>query len=664
MSARKGRDFLAIGIDFGTTYSAASWASSHDGQAIHHVTGWPSPDERLKGESQIPTQIDLQTGAWGFLASKDGTTIRWLKLLLLKPGDLGDDVRESGYLNTMRQLLQVHEGATGCGIDELIADFFKQVWEHTIRDVERQITVGRQRLKVAVTVPASWPNYARETLLAATKEGIRGHRLSSQTKVTLLDEADAAATYSLYGMDMSPEVEINDTFLVCDCGGGMVDITGYSKSSSCSSTKVARITETKGKFCGGFLVDTSFENWSKRKLRTADGAFQNYVKHEWEYTIKRSFSGRNAREASIANAGNGGPEQLKIPKDSATQFFAKTYSGIRQLITDNSKAVENQCGKTPKKVFLVGGLGASPYLYSQLHSQFQNILQPSQAWSAVVTGAVIMLLNRQGAPALVGRHDRSAISTVATAQTYSPRPANSRGERAEVRQSNSTAKTESGPATSLNTFNAATPSSDDLWLRFQILRQGSQELMQGMEQMLRDREKEDKKHQDVQDVQEESIRLKEKIKALEQEATERSRNTTLIMEDNKRLESGLATQIRQNDTLMKENKRLESELAIQIHKNKLLHEQIKIQGGKSNIHNRGEGRNSSEEDDYGRRDPPARSRDSATTDQLKHIPSTQATQPKEGTQSPSIKNTSIIDRGILEVKPSWDILCGIQRLVG
>ncbi|KAK3954145.1 hypothetical protein QBC32DRAFT_322881 [Pseudoneurospora amorphoporcata] len=379
MSAHEGPDFLAIGIDFGTTHSAASWASSHDGQAIHHVTGWPSPDERLKGESQIPTQIDLQTGAWGLLAPKDGTTIRWLKLLLLNPGDLGEDVRESGYLNTMRQLLQVHEGTTGCGIVGLIAYFFQQVWEHTIHDVERQITVGRQRLKVAVTVPASWPNYARETLLAATKEGIRGHRLSSQTTVTLLDEADAAATYSLYGMEMSPEVEINDTFLVCDCGGGMVDITGYFKSSSCSSTKVERITETKGKFCGGFLVDTSFENWSKRKLpsaMTADGAFQNYVKHEWEYTIKRSFSGRNAREASSANAENGSPEQLKIPKDSATQFFAKTYSGIRQLITDNSKAVEKQCGKIPRKSSLSEVLVLLPICIRNFIASFKTSCSP------------------------------------------------------------------------------------------------------------------------------------------------------------------------------------------------------------------------------------------------------------------------------------------------
>lgn len=131
-------------------------------------------------------------------------------------------MRESVYLEQMKLLLEVHRNSTGCAIEELVADFFKEIWEHTIEDVERHISVGRQQLWVAVTVPGTWPEYARQKLSDAVTAGIGRHRLFSQTTITLLDEADAAATYSLYGSGISPEVEVNEAFLLCDCGGRMV----------------------------------------------------------------------------------------------------------------------------------------------------------------------------------------------------------------------------------------------------------------------------------------------------------------------------------------------------------------------------------------------------------------------------------------------------------
>ncbi|KAK3391791.1 hypothetical protein B0T20DRAFT_65526 [Sordaria brevicollis] len=395
--------YIAIGIDFGTTHSAVSWASSLDPDNIYRVTGWPAVDGRQTLESQIPTQIDLETGEWGFLVPKDGTPIRWLKHLLLDTDDLGEDLRKSAYLRKMRELLEVHENATGYGINDVIADFFRAVWKYTAQDIESHVNINHRQVRVAVTVPAAWPEYARQRLVAAVKAGFLDHKLFNQTVIGLFDEPDAAATYALYESRLSPEIEVDEAFIVCDCGGVSVDMSsGYVKSHGSSSVDVQRITPGGGKLCGGFLVDLSFDNWIKRKLsptRSADSRFQELIKHEWEYTIKRTFSGRDTHEAPLVHLsahGYGDESDIKIPQDSITQFFAKSYCGVRQLIKEFINDIELELKKPPKKVFLVGGLGSSPYLYSELQSQFQNISQPSDAWSAVVTGAVVMILSARG----------------------------------------------------------------------------------------------------------------------------------------------------------------------------------------------------------------------------------------------------------------------------
>lgn len=55
-------------------------------------------------------------------------------------------------------------------------------------------------------------------------------------------------------------------------------------------------------------------------------------------------------------------------------------------------------GKPPKRILLVGGLGASRYLYKQLQGRFGNVVQPKRAWSAVARGAVIKVLRGSFSP--------------------------------------------------------------------------------------------------------------------------------------------------------------------------------------------------------------------------------------------------------------------------
>lgn len=57
-----------------------------------------------------------------------------------------------------------------------------------------------------------------------------------------------------------------------------------------------------GKLCGAFLVDSAFERWVKAKsgLKFDDvdeKEFRAFLQGEWEYTMKRAFSGKENQNA-------------------------------------------------------------------------------------------------------------------------------------------------------------------------------------------------------------------------------------------------------------------------------------------------------------------------------------------------------------------------------
>lgn len=265
-----------------------------------------------------------------------------------------------------------------------------------------------------------------------------------------------------------------------------------------------------------------------------------------------------------------------------------------------------------------------------------------------------MLLNRQVAAALVGSHDTSPINPVVAAQTYSSRPKKSPGECLETRPSIFTVKSDSDPATCLDAFNAANPSPEGLLLKFKKLQEGSQGLIQELEQLLSAQKIEGEK---LQTAQEENIRLRKRIKALEQEAAERSKNMTILSDRLMGLGTDLVIQVRKSDALMKKNKRLESKLAMQIRKNESLNEPMRVQRGRSKIRFQEEGYNLSGEDDDERGDLLEQFRYPAATDQL--IPPFGARQPEKRTQTSFIQNTSVIHRDMNKVRAldSWGSLC-------
>jgi hypothetical protein len=63
------------------------------------------------------------------------------------------------------------------------------------------------------------------------------------------------------------------------------------------------LTGSLGKLCGAFLIDEAFERWMQYKsglkfdkCRAPQTDFRMFVNDEWEYTLKRAFSGKERNQ--------------------------------------------------------------------------------------------------------------------------------------------------------------------------------------------------------------------------------------------------------------------------------------------------------------------------------------------------------------------------------
>ena len=74
----------------------------------------------------------------------------------------------------------------------------------------------------------------------------------------IISEPEAAATYALDAM--SPhDLEVGDTFVLCDAGGGTVDLISYTVSELTPSLKIEEAAAGTGSLCGSTYLNRVFE---------------------------------------------------------------------------------------------------------------------------------------------------------------------------------------------------------------------------------------------------------------------------------------------------------------------------------------------------------------------------------------------------------------------
>ncbi|KOS48576.1 hypothetical protein ACN38_g441 [Penicillium nordicum] len=388
---------LVIGIDFGTTFSGVSWATvaGFKEENINVITKWPGSNRE---QAKVPTQLFYEDGAtvpiWGCEISNRIESLQWFKLLLLRDDDMWKDLRESTQLNTAKRMLR-EQGRTpeGC-----IADYLRALWNHTLKMILKahpSHLIEALQFHVVLTVPAIWKDYARTAMKeAAEKAGILEYRSAGETTLTFAPEPEAAGLAALLDREteLSQETDPGDVFVICDAGGGTVDVITYEIEDT-KPLQLREAVEGDGSVCGGIFIDEDFKSQCKARIGRKWYSFtpadiKTILAEEWESGIKSRYSLQDHRPfwtLSILRGPLSGADlndtsrkphikngYIYFPSsDIKTAFDTRAVPGLLKLVDKQIETAEDK-GHGVTGIVLVGGLGSSPYIRERLEAEYSH----------------------------------------------------------------------------------------------------------------------------------------------------------------------------------------------------------------------------------------------------------------------------------------------------
>ncbi|KAI9764080.1 MAG: hypothetical protein M1840_008884 [Geoglossum simile] len=397
-------ELLVIGLDFGTTYSGIAYAFSLESNPVC-ITEWPGREGQ--GLGKVPTVVrynDDGSFSWGYKVeqtSKD--KLEGIKLLL-DPDQL-QQTYALNLLSTRTGLKQLDKSAI-----DVAADFIGAIYKHAIANIEKAYPpeyIKKVQKEFVLSVPAIWSDKARnDTLMAARKSGIH--------PITLIKEPEAAALYALDHLK-DKCFQVGDAFVICDAGGGTVDLISY-ELTSIAPFKLRELVPGDGGMAGSLILNKKFEEYMERivgeeqftRLQPSD-SFRRGMQTFDEET-KRKFRSIDDEfligfpRARLKDDPTHGidSDYLTLKGDILFRLFEPLVKEIRKLVQGQVKGVEDKRmrespsnAKDVKAILLVGGFGESMYLRQYLETAHPNIgvFNAHDSWTAIVRGAVMSRLS-------------------------------------------------------------------------------------------------------------------------------------------------------------------------------------------------------------------------------------------------------------------------------
>lgn len=226
----------------------------------HHSNPALDKNALIRHATSLTKNANAVPARYGYQVKISDPSIRCFKLLFDSSKEL------PGYVSA-EKTIQLMNMNNRRDID-LATDYFSLLKDH-VHSVLKQ-RIGAEHLKrthqeIIVTVPAIWSEAAREkTSMAAVRAG-----WGDGKQVSLVSEPEAGAIYSL--RHMSSALSVGNTFILCDAGGGTVDLTSY-EVSNLDPLRLLEVTPSTRDLCGSTFLNERFMQSLKQKL--GDGQFE------------------------------------------------------------------------------------------------------------------------------------------------------------------------------------------------------------------------------------------------------------------------------------------------------------------------------------------------------------------------------------------------------
>jgi molecular chaperone DnaK (HSP70) len=214
--------------------------------------------------------------------------------------------------------------------------------------------------------------------------------------VRTISEPEAAAIYCILDMKDSLTLKVGDKFVVCDAGGGTVDIITFEvESIDGDMVNLKEAVAGDGHACGSVFLNRRFKKWLIVNYQDHPGwesdTLEDAMEH-FEQDVKRNF--RKGRDKNIVRVTGLSDDpkkgvrrqKLSIPSDVMQTFFEPVISTITAVICAQLKAA-----KGATAVLLVGGFGQNYYLGESIREvigQDFALWKPRRGEEAVARGGL------------------------------------------------------------------------------------------------------------------------------------------------------------------------------------------------------------------------------------------------------------------------------------
>lgn len=101
----------------------------------------------------------------------------------------------------------------------------------------------------------------------------------------IISEPEAAAVYALDAMDPH-NIEVGDTFVLCDAGGGTVDLISYTVSALKPTLKISEANPGSGLLCGSSYLNRIFQQFIETKLSGEPGWDEEVLEEVWKFSLQ------------------------------------------------------------------------------------------------------------------------------------------------------------------------------------------------------------------------------------------------------------------------------------------------------------------------------------------------------------------------------------------
>ncbi|KAK4964856.1 hypothetical protein LTR28_003603, partial [Elasticomyces elasticus] len=365
------KDVLVVGIDFGTTFSgvAASYSAALDApDEICVIKSWPGgngissekvPSEisygpftdasasKKRGPPSLKESLacmSIQDKAsspalkWGFHLRPDEPRFRCMKLFLDRGQNIPSYVSKADILEKLVD--------AGRDMVDVVADYLRELHNHAKETFVRrygEVFMSTTKMRLVLTVPAVWSDKAKNaTMQAAERAGIH-------EDLSMITEPEAAAVYTLQAIQPNCLV-VGDIFIVCDAGGGTVDLISYEIKQLSPALRIEESTTGTGGLCGAVFLNMRFEAHCRDKIgaekfdamRTQQPRSWNTALNCFEEYVKRRFDPKNTDEFFIPLPGVMDDEDAGICAGFLCLESEEIASIFEPVIADVIKLVEGQ----------------------------------------------------------------------------------------------------------------------------------------------------------------------------------------------------------------------------------------------------------------------------------------------------------------------------------